>query len=389
MVRFSPDLNKLRNKLLDFINDELLPYEVENNIDPESNFPFEAIQWVRNRSIENGFYGISLPQDLGGQNISLKGLCMLKEELARSGTSFWGHVLGEMGGVLRVGDMLNSFSPEQKDKYVIPLAHGKLSCCFALTEPGAGSDVLAMATMAIRDGNDYIINGKKDLISAATYSDFAIVMAKDLDSRITAFIVDRKSPKTSGYEIGKIQIPISGDPHTGELIFKNCRVPASNIIGEPGSGLHLGLKRINKNRATWGATYIGTAQCILDLSVVYAQERKQFGKPIGSYQAIQHMLADMATEIYAGRCMLYDAIEKLDSGEEGRIEASMVKLFTSETANRVADKAVQIFGGRGLIKGHPIERLYRTVRIFRIGTGTSEIQRNTIAKQLQKKGLPF
>lgn len=384
----SGDLELLKKKLKDFIQNELLPFEMDNNIDSEGEIPREAITWVRKRSKELGFYGINLPLEMGGQNLSLKGLCVLKEELAYSCTAFWGHVLGEMGGVLRIGQMLGSFSEEQKKRYIMPLLNGELSCCFALTEPGAGSDVFAIQTTAVREGNDYILNGKKDLITAAALSDFAIVIVKEIVSTkeeiISAILVDKKTPDTSGFELGKLQIPMSGERGTGELIFNNCRVPASNIIGGPGAGLLLGLQRINQNRALWAATYLGTARRIMDLSIEYAKSRVQFGKPIGEFQAIQHMLADMATEIYASRCMLYNVIDMIDRGEEARAEASMVKLFSSETANRVADRAVQIFGGRGLIKGHPIEKLYRVVRVFRISTGTSEIQKNTIARQLLK-----
>lgn len=377
---------ELSTKMRDFIYDELLPYEKEMNIKTDEEIPKEAIQWVRNRSIELGFYGISLPIEYGGQNLSLKKLCLLKEELARSGSALWGFVLGEKGGVLRIGQMLESFTKEQIEKYVNPLIKGETSCCFALTEPGAGSDARAIQTTAVKDGDEYILNGKKHFISAAPYSDFAIVICKEVvDGKfagITAFLVDKKTDVKPGYELGETQIPISGERGTGELIFNNCRVPAENILGAPGKGFLLGIKRISQNRAIWGVTYIGVAQRALDLAIDHANDRKQFGQSIGEFQAIQHMLADMATEIYAARCMVYDAIERLDRGEDNRANASMVKLFTSEVAGRVLDKAVQIFGGQGLMKGHPIEQMYRTVRMFRILTGTSEIQRNTIAKEL-------
>ncbi|ASV69328.1 acyl-CoA dehydrogenase family protein [Cytobacillus kochii] len=377
---------ELLTKMRDFIYNELLPYEKAMNIKTEEVIPNEAIQWVRNRAIELGFYGITLPHEYGGQNVSLKELCLLKEELARSGSALWGFVLGEKGGVLRIGQMLESFTKEQIEKYVNPLIRGETSCCFALTEPGAGSDARAIQTTAVKDGDGYILNGIKHFISAAPYSDFAIVICKEVVEEkfvgITAFLVDKKTNEKPGYELGETQIPISGERGTGELIFNNCRVPSENILGASGKGFLLGIKRISQNRAIWGVTYIGVAQRALDLSIERANERKQFGQSIGELQAIQHMLADMATEIYAARCMVYDAIDRIESGEDNRATASMVKLFTSEVAGRVLDKAVQIFGGQGLLKGHPIEQMYRTVRMFRILTGTSEIQRNTIAKEL-------
>ncbi|OLO38038.1 hypothetical protein BTR23_12885 [Alkalihalophilus pseudofirmus] len=388
VVTLKEDLNVLRSKLQDFIQNELLPYEQEHQLNAEEDIPMEAIKWVRKRSRELGFYGINLPKEYGGQNISLKGLCYFKEELARSGAVLWGQVIGEIGGPLRIGQMLESFTPEQKEKYVKPIVTGDASCCFALTEPNAGSDAFAIQTTAVRDGDDYILNGKKHFISAAPYADFAIVMAKEiLDGEkpiITAFIVDKKTSETSGFELGNIQVPISGERIHGELIFDQCRVPASNIIGPRGKGLLLGLKRINTNRASHAAGFIGMAQRLLDLSIERAKNRVQFGRPIGDFQAIQHMLSEMATEIYAARCMVYDVIEKIDRGEEDRTGASMAKLYASEVTNRVADKAIQIFGSQGLEKGHPVEKMYRSARMFRILTGTSEIQKNTIAKELLK-----
>jgi len=383
------NVESLKEKLLHFIHNELLPFEREHEIDSEKDIPMKHIIWVRKRSKELGFYGISLPKEVGGQSLSLKGLCVLKEELTKSGAVLWGHVLGEIGGPLRIGKMLKIFSRDQTERYVMPVINAEAGCCFALSEPGAGSDAHAIETTAVREGDDYILHGKKHFISAATYADWAIVIAKEIvkkgDERVTAFIVEKKSQGKSGFELGKIQVPISGERSTAELIFNGCRVPSSNILGDPGKGLLLGLSRINENRASWGATYLGVAQRLLNLSIDHAKHRVQFGRPVGEFQAIQHMLAEMATEIYAARCMLYDVIEKIDNGKDARETSSMVKVFSSEVANRVADKAVQIFGGQGLMKGHPVEKMYRDVRMFKILTGTSEIQKNTIAKELLKK----
>ncbi|MGG1674977.1 acyl-CoA dehydrogenase family protein [Neobacillus sp. NRS-1170] len=386
LTTLGEDLKVIRAKLQDFIQTEFLPYEQKHHLNAEEDIPRDAIKWVRKRSRELGFYGINLPIEYGGQGISLKGLCLLKEELARSGAVLWGQVLGEIGGPLRIGQMLESLTKEQIEKYVIPVVAGDASCCFALTEPNAGSDAFAIETTAIREGEDYILTGKKHFISAAPYADFAIVIARELvegeKPRITAFLVDKKSPHNSGFELGDIQVPISGERIHAELIFNQCRVPASNIIGAPGKGLLLGLKRINTNRASHAAGFVGMAQHLLDLSVEQAKKRVQFGRPISDFQAIQHMLAEMATDIYAARCMVYDVVEKIDQGEEDRSGASMAKLFASEVVNRVADKAIQIFGSQGLAKGHPVEKMYRSSRMYRILTGTSEIQKNTIAKEL-------
>ncbi|MDF2000320.1 acyl-CoA dehydrogenase family protein [Peribacillus frigoritolerans] len=381
-------LEVLQTKLQDFIQNELLPYEQEHGLNAEEDIPMEAIKWARKRSRELGFYGINLPEKYGGQDVSLKGLCMFKEELARSGAVLWGQVIGEIGGPLRIGQMLESFTPEQIEKYVMPVVTGEVSCCFALTEPNAGSDAFAIETTAVKEGNDYILNGKKHFISAAPYADFAIVIAKETrkgeKERITAFLVDKKTPQQPGFELGDIQVPLSGERIHAELNFNQCRVPADNIIGEPGKGLLLGLKRINTNRASHAAGFIGMAQHLLDLSIEHAKTRVQHGRPIGDFQAIQHMLAEMATEIYAAKCMVYDVVGKIDQGQEDRAGTSMAKLFASEVNSRVADKAIQIFGSKGLAKGHPVEKMYRSARMYRILSGTSEIQKNTIAKALLK-----
>lgn len=383
------NIKQLEKELQTFIDNVLIPYEHEHQIDPEKPIDMKHIKWVRDKAIKAGFYGINLPKDLGGKNLNLKGICKLKEILTRSGAVLWGHVLGELGGPLRIGNMLKLFTQKQFNHFVHPVIKGEAGCCFALTEPNAGSDARAIQTTAVKNDNGYILQGKKHYITASPYADWAIVIAREIiqneQPRITAFLVDKKTDECDGFELGNIQVPISGEHSSAEIIFNDCFVPSENILGESGKGLLLGLSRINENRASWGATYLGVSQRLLDLSIERAKSRTQFGKAIGEFQAIQHMLADMATEIEASKSLLYDVIDKIDRGERALAEASMVKLFISETANRVADRTVQIFGGQGLMKGHPVEQLYRSVRMFRILTGTSEIQRNTIAKQLLKE----
>lgn len=383
------NIQVLEKQLQTFIDDVLLPYEKEHLIDSEAPIKMEHIRWVRQKSIEAGFYGINLPEALGGKNLNLREVCKLKEILTRTGAVLWGHVLGELGGPLRIGNMLKVFTEQQFEKFAKPVIEGKAGCCFALTEPGAGSDAKAIKTVATKNDSGYTLKGMKHFISASPYADWAIVIAREVaeneDPKITAFIVEKKTELTDGFELGNIQVPISGEHSTAEILFNDCHIPEENILGQSGKGLLLGLSRINENRASWGATYLGVSQRLLDLATAQAKSRNQFGRAIGEFQAIQHMLADMATEIYASRCMLYNVIDKIDRGENVLVEASMVKLFASETANRVADNAVQIFGGQGLMQGHPVEKLYRSVRMFRILTGTSEIQRNTIGKALLKE----
>lgn len=388
-IRVAVDIPTLEVELQHFIDNVLLPYEKEHEIDAEQSIDMKHIKWVRQQAIEAGFYGINLPEEYGGKNLNLRGICKLKEILTRSGAALWGHVLGELGGPLRIGNMLKLFTKEQFNHFALPVMKGEAGCCFALTEPNAGSDARSIQMTATKNDNGYILRGKKHYITASPYADWAIVIAREVieneEPRITAFLVDKKTEERDGFTLGNIQVPISGEHTSAEIIFDDCFVPASHILGESGKGLLLGLSRINENRASWGATYLGVSQRLLDLSIERAKSRNQFGKAIGEFQAIQHMLADMATEIEASRALLYDVIDKIDQGERVLKESSMVKLFISEMSNRVADNAVQIFGGQGLMQGHPVEKLYRSVRMFRILTGTSEILRNTIGKQLLKE----
>jgi acyl-CoA dehydrogenase len=273
---------------------------------------------------------------------------------------------------------------EQKERYLPDLCSGKKLAGFALTEPDAGSDAQAIRTRAVRDGDHFVLNGTKHFITNGAQADFAIVFAvtdpeKKAQGGITAFIVDKGTP---GFSVGKNQRTMAGDTSQVELIFSDARVPATNIVGTEGFGFYAAMKFLNTGRAYIGALCLGIAEYCVRIATEYAKDRKTFGKPIGKYQAVQWMLADSAVEIEAARWMTYRLAWLCDQGEEPMRESSMVKLYNTEMVNRVADRAVQIFGGMGYLAEGPVERIFRFVRMLRIVEGTSEIQRLVIARTM-------
>ncbi len=265
----------------------------------------------------------------------------------------------------------------------MPVAQAEKAICFALTEAEAGSDAGALQTRAVRDGDDFVLDGRKRFISGSPFADYAVLMASTASDpaqrEITAFFVDLKSP---GVRVETGYKTMAGQSSTGDIVLEACRVPAANQIGEQGRGLALALGRITVNRLLHCPAMLGLAQLALRDARDYARQRRQFGRAIGEFQAIQHQLADMATELSAARALMLNTARQIDAGSEARAEAAMAKLFCSETAFRIADRAVQIHGGEGIVQGRRVEFLFRMLRMYRVLTGTSEIQRNTIAQEL-------
>ena len=378
-------LAELQERLSAFVQDELLPLEEREGIQYGDLPSKDLLKTIWRRSRELGFYGVHLPEEYGGQALSLAELCRLKMMLARSGSILFLHVLGEMGGPLRVGEIMRFATPEQMETFFLPVIRGEQASCFALSEPKAGSDAVGIQTRAVRDGDDWILNGEKHYITAAPISDFAIALAVSDPEKgpggVSAFLVETDR---EGCTLSEPVIPMSGGRYDCNIYFKDCRVPAANLLGQEGAGFLMAMDRINVNRLLHCPTMIGLAQNLLDLSIDYARKREQFGRPIGDFQAVQHMLADMAIGVYAGRAMILEAAGEADKGEDIRRQAAMCKVFCAETAFKVADLAVQVHGNVGLTQGHPAEVLFRTLRMYRIVVGTSEIQRNTIARTLLK-----
>ena len=284
-----------------------------------------------------------------------------------------------------VCESLYRFGTEaQKEKYLRPLAAGEIIGAFCLTEPSAGSDPVRQTTTAVRDGNDYIINGTKRFITSGKNSSVVIVTAKTDESLrhkgISAFIVEKGRP---GLAVGHIEDKMGlRASDTADLIFEDCRVPAENLLGAEGQGFAIAMAGLDSGRIGIGAQSVGVARAALEAAVKYAKEREQFGQSISKFQGLRWMIADMATEIEAARQLVLSAAWMKDSGEPYTQQASMAKLFASEMVQRVTAQAIQIHGGYGYTKDYPVERFYRDARVFTIYEGTSEIQRIVIANHV-------
>ncbi|MEX0284874.1 MAG: acyl-CoA dehydrogenase family protein [Paracoccaceae bacterium] len=377
---------ELRAKVHRLLYDEMLPFEAENGLTHETRFERSQLEewWQRSRDL--GIYGCNLGLEYGGLGLSIDQLCTLKTDCTRSNAALYGCVLGENGGPMRIGYIVGQATEEQREEFFLPAARGERAGCFALSEPNAGSDATRIETRAIKDGEDYVLTGHKRYITASRTADFAIIMAVTDPNAgtngVTAFLVDASSP---GYRIEGHYLPMSGQHIDNDIHLDGVRVPARNILGGLGRGFKLGMERININRLLQCPTMLGHAEFALDQATEYANRRVQFGRPIADFQAIQHMLADMKTANFASHSMIHAAAAKADRGENIRSEASMCKVFVAESAFQTADKAIQIHGAVGMTQSHPVEWVFRRLRMFRVLTGSSEIQRNTIAKGIQKE----
>ncbi len=350
-------------------------------IEDEDRIPEE----IMGKAKDMGLFGLSIPAEYGGVGIGMLGKCIVYEQLGRTNNGFT-TLIGAHTGIGSVG-IVEIGTQEQRQKYLPAMAAGEKIGAFALTEPNAGSDAANLKTTAVRKGDRYILNGAKHFITNGPIADVFTVMAitdKSKGSKgITAFIVEKGFP---GFKIGTIErkMGLRGS-HTSEVIFEDCEVPAENVLGREGEGYVNAFKILTNGRAGLAARNLGSMQKLLELSTQYAQERVQFNVPISSFQAVQHMLADMAVDIEATRSLTYRVAWMVDQGTRVIKEAAMVKYFASEAYCRVADKAVQIFAGMGYMKDFPIERYYRDARISRIYEGTSEIQKNIIAAQILRE----
>lgn len=374
-------LTVLRERLRQYLQEELIPMERSRGLGYEDKFERSLVQSVWKRSRELGLYGPQLPRELGGQGLSYRDLCVLKDDVAASGAILFPHVLGDWGGPSRIGNLVRYATPYQLERYIMPVIQAECGACFAMTEPQSGSDATRLETRAEVDGDDYIVTGVKHYITASMFADFAITMCVTDPTRgvdgISAIFIDLDSP---GVSLVHDCVPMTGQYVDADIVFDKVRVPRKNLIGEPGQGFKIAMNRVSVNRLLHCPTMIGLARQAFTLAVDYAKHRQQFGGPISRFQAIQHMLADMATALYACEHMVLATAARADAGEDVREEASMCKLFVSERCFEIADKAMQIHGNVGVTKNHPVEFIFRRLRLYRIVTGTSEIQRNTIAK---------
>jgi alkylation response protein AidB-like acyl-CoA dehydrogenase len=380
----SPRAAELIGRIEGFLHGELAEIVRAHGIDHEHGASREVLQQVWRRSHALGFYGMTLPESMGGLGLSVLDHVLIKEAIYASGSPLAPHVFGELSGPPRVGALVRKATPHHMQNFIEPVARAEKAICFALTEAEAGSDAGAVQTRAVRDGDHFVLDGRKRFISGSPFADFAVLMASTAPAdsaqrEVTAFFVDLKQP---GVRVEAGYKTMAGQSHTGDIVLENCRIPAANLIGEPGRGLALALGRITVNRLLHCPAMVGLATVALRDACAYAGQRKQFGRAIGQFQAVQHMLADMATDLAAARALMVSTARQIDGGAEARAEASMAKLFCSEAAFRIADRAVQVHGGEGIVQGRRVEFLFRMLRMYRVLTGTSEIQRNTIAKEL-------
>jgi acyl-CoA dehydrogenase len=375
------ELRLLRDNIRRFVDQELIPINAE--VERTREIPESIIDQMK----EMGLFGILTPEEYGGMGMTNVGSCIIQEELSRANLCYPLYISGNIGigtmGILHFGN------EEQKQKYLPGMASGELMSCFALTEPNAGSDASAIEAKAEKKGDKYIINGLKHFITRGDISDvFTVVAVTDKSKKrkgMSGFIVEKDSP---GFSIGKIQDSMGSDIcRQCELVFEDCEVPAANLLGEEGRGFEIAMRVLEEGRLSQGARCVGIARRLIELCSEHAQARVQFGRTISEFQAIQWMLADMATELYAMKSMVYDAAWRLDQGERNRMRAGMVKLFCTETIGRISDRAVQVLGGMGYMQEGPVEAVYREVRGMRIYEGTSEIQRLIIARDVLKNGL--
>lgn len=349
-------------------------------IDKEHRYPKENMDLLR----DLGFWGISIPKELGGSGGSYLSYIVALEEIARycatTCVALSAHVSLACFPIQKWG------TPEQKEKFLKPMAQGKLLGGYGLTEPNAGTDAAAQQTVAVPDGDDYILNGSKVFITNAAYADIYIIFAmtdKSAGTRgISAFIVPAAA---EGFSIGKIEdkLGIRGSS-TGELIMKDVRIPKSYMLGREGRGFGIAMQTLDGGRIGIAAQALGIAQGALDESVKYIKERDQFGKPIGTFQGLQWYVAEMATRIEASRLLIYNAAVLKERNKPFGKEAAMAKLYASETATFVAHKGIQLLGGYGFTTDYPLERFYRDARITEIYEGTSEVQKMVIAANVIK-----
>jgi alkylation response protein AidB-like acyl-CoA dehydrogenase len=387
-VEFSltSEQQQLRNTVRQFAESEIAPHVME--WDESSTFPSEIIP----KLAELGLLGVIFPEQYGGAGMGYVEYAIIIEELSRVDGSVG--IITAAHNSLCTNHIFKFGTEEQHKKYVSPLAQGKKLGCWSLTEPEAGSDASGTRTTAVKSGGGWVLNGAKTFTTNGHYADVCVAMAvTDPEKKqhgISAFIVEKGTP---GFRPGKKENKLGlRASDTSEVVFTDCRLPAGNLLGRQGEGFINSLQILDGGRISIAALGLGMAQGAYEAALRYAKQRKQFGKPIADFEAIQFKLADMATEIEAARLLTYQAAwladRALASGDSQRRftrESSMAKLYAGEVAVRVANEAVQIHGGYGFIKDYPVEKYYRDVKLCTIGEGTSEIQRLVIARQLLGK----
>ncbi|HQW10274.1 MAG TPA: acyl-CoA dehydrogenase family protein [Steroidobacteraceae bacterium] len=380
MIRDQDALKSLLDTVSRFVRERLVP--AERTVDETDEIPADLVAAMKTL----GLFGLTIPEEYGGLGLTMEEEVLTMFEMGQTSPAFRS-LFGTTVGIGSQGILMDG-TPEQKARYLPRLATGELIASFALTEPEAGSDAASLRTSATLCGDSYVLNGTKRFITNAPLAGIFTVMARtDPGSKgaggVSAFLVEAETP---GLQLGKRDRKMGQrGAWTCDVIFEGCRVPVTSIIGgRPGLGFRTAMKVLEKGRIHIAAVCVGAAERMLGDALRHAAQRRQFGQAIGEFQLVQAMLADSKAELYAARCMTLDAARRRDRGENVSTEASCAKLFASEMCGRVADRAVQIFGGAGYMAEHGIERFYRDVRLFRIFEGTSQIQQLVIARNMMK-----
>lgn len=380
MVDFSlsEEQRDVRNAVRSFIEKEVMPLEAEvlrNEREGRPALEADTLKELQQKARRHGYWGINTPEEYGGMAVGPVLSAIIAGEAGRTFVPF------RFGG--SADNILYAGTPEQQQEYLIPTIEGERRSCFAITEPGAGSDARSITARAVRDGDDWVINGEKIFITNGNEADFVMVFAvtdreKGADGGVTCFLVDRDMGWTSN------PIPTMGQWAPASLNFDNVRVPHRNILGEEGKGFELAMRWIGQGRYMIPAGALGGAERMLEMAIEYANTRKSMGRPIAEYQGIQWHIADSAVELEAARWLTLFAAWQVQEGKDARQASSIAKLSGTTMANNVVDRVLQIHGGMGYTKELPFERWYRELRLLRIFEGTDEIQKRTIARNLLK-----
>ncbi len=380
MYGLSEEQESLRKEVRAFAAKEVLPHVME--WDESSTFPAQVVKKMG----EMGLMGIIFPEELGGAGLGYVEYVLAIEELSRVDGSI-GIIVASHNSLCTNHIMLGG-NEEQKKRWIPRLASGEWLGAWGLTEPGSGSDAGGMRTTAVRRGDGWVLNGSKNFITNGTYANCALVLAltdkdKGTHGGISAFLIEKG---TAGFRPGKKENKLGlRASDTAELIFEECFVPGDCLVGAEGAGFKDAMRVLDGGRISIAALSLGIARGALDAALKYATQRRQFGKAISDFQAIQFKLATMATELDAAWLLTMRAAQMKDAGQKVTLESSMAKLYASEVACRICDEGVQIHGGYGFIKDYPAEKFYRDVKLCTIGEGTSEIQRIVIARELLKR----
>ncbi len=377
-------LNEEQQMIVDttraFVERELYPHEAE--VERTGHLRPDLIAEIKAKAIEAGLYAANMPAEVGGAGLDTQTWLLYEKELGRANYALHWTCVARPSNILLAG------AAAQREKYLFPCIRGEKSDCLAMTEPGAGSDLRGMKASARQDGSDWVLNGTKHFISHADIADFAIVfMASGEEAtprgpkkRITAFFVDKGTP---GFTVRGGYRNVSHRGYTNAVLeFNDCRLPAEAILGEVHKGFEVANTWLGATRLQVAATCLGRAERALGLAVAYAAEREQFGQKIGKFQGVSFKLADMAMELKAAELLVREAAWKFDQGTVTEADMAMAKLKASEVLAFVADEAIQIHGGMGLMDDLPLERIWRDARVERIWEGTSEIQRHIISREL-------